>query len=135
MRTAHDATIPGHAFTDALRRILPRGTKRDPGAVILWPIADGAMVLEGFYASAPVPADGAWAEAVHAPGFFLRTFAKGEPPATVRLVFFDRMLSINGTSVSAHATPDGSMPWGPRHQPTNRLGAPLAWHLLPQRRR
>ena len=126
MPTTHDVTIPGPAFAEALRRILPRGTKRDPGNVILCPITDGAMVVEGFYASAPVPAEGAWAEAVHAPGFFLRTFAKGAPPATVRLVFFDRILSINGTSVSAHAAPDGAMPWGPRHQPTNRLGAPLA---------
>lgn len=126
MRTTHDVTIPGPAFADALRRILPRGTKRDPGNVIVWPITDGAMVLEGFYASASVPAEGAWAEAVHAPGFFLRSFAKGTPPAAVRLVFFDRVLSINGTSVTAWATPDGAMPWGPRHQPTNRLGAPLA---------
>ena len=135
MRTTHDVTIPGPAFADALRRILPRGTKRDPGAVILWPIADGAMILEGFYASASVPSDGAWAEAVHAPGFFLRTFAKGAPPATVRLVFFGRMLSINGTSVTAHAAPDGAMPWGPRHQPTNRLGAPLVRDVKPYSRR
>lgn len=135
MRATHDVGIPGRAFAAALRRILPRGTKRDPGNVILWPIADGAMVLEGFYASASVPADGAWTEAVHAPGFFLRSFAKGAPLASVRLVFFDRMLSVNDTSVTAWATPDGSMRWGPRHQPTNRLGAPLAAHLRHQGRR
>lgn len=134
MHAAHDATLPGPAFADALRRILPRGAKRDPGHIILWPLADGAMVLEGFYASASVPAEGAWAEAVHAPGVFLRNFTRGTPPAAVRLVFFDRVLSINGTSVTAQAAPEGVMSW-PRHQPTNRLGAPLAASVKPQRRR
>lgn len=135
MHAAHDVTIPGPAFADALRRILPRGTKRDPGAVILSPLADGAMVLEGFYASASVPAEGAWAEAVRAPGVFLRNFARGTPPAAVRLVFFDRVLSINGTSVTAWAAPDGAVLGGPRHQPTNRLGAPLAKGVQPPQRR
>jgi hypothetical protein len=134
MRAANDITIPGPAFADAIRRILPRGTKRDPGNVILWPLEDGEMVLEGFYASASVPAEGAWAEPAHAPGAFLRNFAKGDPPPAVRLVFFDRLLSINGTTVTAWATPEGSMPWGPRHQPTNGLGAPLAAHLRRRKR-
>jgi hypothetical protein len=135
MLTRNDATLSGPAFADALRRILVRGTKRDPGAVILWPLADGAMVLEGFYASASVPAEGAWAEPVHAPGVFLRNFARGTPPAAVRLVFFDRVLSINGTSVTTWAAPEGAVLGGPRHQPTNRLGAPLAKGAHPPQRR
>jgi hypothetical protein len=135
MHAAHDVTIPGPAFADALRRILPRGTKRDPGNVILWPLADGAMVLEGFYASASVPAEGAWADPVHAPGVFLRNFSRGTQPAAVRLVFFDRVLSINGTSVTARAAPGGAMPSQPYNQPTNRLGAPLAKGAHPPQRR
>jgi len=122
MHARNDATIAGPAFAAAVRSILPRGTKRDPGYVILRPMADGAITLEGFYASAPVPAEGAWAASVNVPGRFLRGFVTGKPPASVRLVFFDRVLSINGTTVSAHALADGAMPWEPRNQPTNRLG-------------
>lgn len=122
MRTANDATIAGPAFAAAVRSILPRGTKRDPGYVILRPMADGVIILEGFYASFAVPAEGAWSEAVNVPSRFLRAFAAGKPPATVRVVFFDKLLSINGTTVSAHALADGVLPWGPRNQPTNRLG-------------
>jgi hypothetical protein len=68
---------------------------------------------------------------------FLRNFSRGTPPAAVRLVFFDRVLSINGTSVTARAAPGGAMPSQPYHQPTNRLGAPLAKGAKPpqQRRR
>ena len=126
MQTRNDATLAGPAFAAAVRSILPRGTKRDPGYIILRPMADGAIMLEGFYVSAPVPAEGAWTEAVNVPGRFLRGFVTGKPPASVRLIFFDKLLSINGTTVSAHALADGVLPWGPLNQPTNRLGAPLA---------
>jgi len=128
MHARNDIAIPGPAFVDALRRILPREAKRDPGYVILRPGEAGTLTLEGFYAAASVPADGAWADAVHAPGPVLRTFVTDQPPATVRLVFHDRMLSINGTTVTAAVVADDDMPHPPADQPRNR-SAPRATRL------
>jgi hypothetical protein len=86
-------------------------------------------------ASASVPAEGAWADRIDAPGVFLRNFSRGTPPPAVRLVFFDRVLSINDTSVTARTAPDGAMPSQPYNQTTNRLGAPLAKGAHPPQRR
>lgn len=103
MRAHNDTIVPGQIFAAAVRSILPLGRKRDPGYIILHPAAAGTITLERFYASAPVPPEGAWTDAVYAPGVFLRSFAMGKPPAAARLVFFDCMLSINGTTLRAYA--------------------------------
>ena len=125
MRAANDVTIPGPALADALRRILPRDAKLDPGYVVIRPAGAGMVTLEGFYATASVPAEGAWSDAVNAPGTLLRNITAGDTPPAVRLVFFDRVLSINGATVSAYAVTDDDMPSAPQVQPRNR-SAPRA---------
>ncbi len=135
MRAANDVIISGAAFADAVRHILGRSRVKDLGDVVLRPGAAGTIEMEAFYASATVEAEGNWADIVTISGRFLRNFVVGNPPATFRLVFFDSVLAVNGTSISASALPPDHLAREPAYKPTNRLGVPLARTVNPYSRR
>jgi hypothetical protein len=116
MDARNDVTIRGVALAEAMMSILPRTVAGELGTVLLRPGTElGTVLLDAFYASAPVPAEGSWVDAVEVNARILRGFISKKPPAEFRLVFFEGRLTVNNSTIDAKlATMDTPDPVPPK---------------------
>lgn len=136
MQALNDATVRGIDFAKAVRFILPRQPTGQLGYIVICPAGLGAIRFESVYATAEVAAEGVWTNTIHANARHLRGFAKGRPPARFRLVFFERRLTINDSTISALLVEPSAVAVTPADVSTNRLGSPGThiWPAASQRR-
>jgi hypothetical protein len=110
MHAINDVKVLGLDLATAVRRILPPTMGGELGMIIIRPGNDPSMLeLEAFYASASVPAEGPWTDAIEVNARMFQGFMSKKPPAVFRLVFFDGRLSVNNSTIGANlATSDPS---------------------------
>jgi hypothetical protein len=118
MNARNDVVIRMADLTNALRRILPLSATGELGRLVIQPGATGGTLrFDAYYAGAEIAAEGLWTDAIEVNARIMRGFVRGKPSGTMRFVFFEGRLAVNGSTIDA------------------KLADPAALENLPPKRR